>query len=147
MDYSSEYDDAEIKMLNGRSIMNALTFLNYEASEDELLKHFVRATGHPENLVKEELDHILEYALTNGFIMKNDNKYLLPRLVDIHQVDGPPRKNPLSNPSRAPSSGLPLFDFTIIKRHLPDGTVKSEVVLNTAPSSGSTNSLFDRPDA
>lgn len=86
MNYSNEQDDDQIKMLNGRYIMNALSFLNYEATENELLKHITQ-TG--QNLDNEELKRILDYGVSNGFIMKNNNKYLLPSLDDVNQIDGP----------------------------------------------------------
>lgn len=82
-----EYDDDQIKMLNGRYLMRAIASLNYEATENELFRH-ITATGHSQNLVREELKRILDYGVSNGFIMKNHDKYLIPRLVDVHQVDG-----------------------------------------------------------
>lgn len=87
MDNSEEVDGDQVKMLNGRYIMNALSFLNYEATENELLRH-ISVTGQPQNLDSEELKRILDYGVINGFIIKNDNKYSLPNLDDVHQIDG-----------------------------------------------------------
>lgn len=99
MDYSNEYDDGEIKMLNGRSIMNALAFLNYQATENELLKHIVTETGHPQNLIKREIQRTLDYGVTNGFLMKSDDKYVLPQLANVHHVDKlPPKSKPTHTP-------------------------------------------------
>lgn len=85
MHHSSNYEGQQI--INGRVLMNALAFLKYEASEDELFRNFVNSTGHPHELVKKELKRILHYGVSNGFLAKNGNKYLLPSLDNIYQLD------------------------------------------------------------
>lgn len=90
MDSINYGDDDQIQMLNGRCVMNAFAFLNYEATESELLEHVTTTSGHPQNVVKQELKRILDFGVSNGFIMKNGNRYLLPRWENVHQVDGPP---------------------------------------------------------
>lgn len=122
------HDDDQINMINGRCIMNALSFLN-EATENELLRH-ITATGHPQNVVKAELKRVLECGVTNGFIMKNDKKYLLPRLGNVHQVDSgapPPPPEPLGTSTITyrvtDDNGNYLYSVTFVRRTVatPDG--------------------------
>lgn len=62
-------------MHNGNYVIS--TLLDRKATEKELLKHIVSTTGQPYKLAEQELRRTLNNGLTNGFLMKIGNKYLL----------------------------------------------------------------------
>lgn len=74
----------QIAKLNGRSVMEALAFLNYDATESELSQLIISSTGQPAKPVRDEVKRILDYGVNRGFIIKVKNNYSLP---DVYQTD------------------------------------------------------------
>lgn len=84
---SDRSEDEKVLMLNGRSVMNALTFLNSAVTENQLLQCLTASNDEPRNIVKQELKRILDDAVTNGFITRNGGKYAIPGMEKLYQTD------------------------------------------------------------
>lgn len=83
----NENEEQQMRMLNGRSVMNALAFMQNEATENELCEHIITLTGQPDDLVKQEVKRILHYGINNGFLVKNGKNFSLPSSKNVYHVD------------------------------------------------------------
>lgn len=88
-DHLDNVDEENVVMLNGRSVMNALAYLNSEVTENELLKLFIGSNREPRDLVQQEIKRVLDDGVINGFIGRNGNKYgISSSMENLYQVDG-----------------------------------------------------------
>lgn len=127
-----ESDVEQVIMLNGRSVMNALAFLNSEATENELLECFSASNLDARDLVQQELKRTLDNAVTNGFITRNDGKYSVPGLGKMYQVDGD-----ISSDDDEPFTGFDKTDVAkargaVVAAHKATGACEKTCSTSTA---------------
>lgn len=77
----------EIIKFNGQTVSNALAMLKNNATEREISDYISNYTGQPHNLVTREVNEILHFAVSNGFLVKNGSTFSLPNQNNIYQLD------------------------------------------------------------
>lgn len=112
---SNEISEKEITKLNGSSVMSALAFLKTEATENEIFGCFQASNDELENRVQQEVKHILEFGVINGFIVRNGDKYALPGLENRFQIDsgrGPAKRRKYDSEDSENEDTCPFYDLT-----------------------------------
>lgn len=85
----NEDEIQEIIKLNGRAIIGVLANIKNNATAAEVSDYIINHTGltRHTDLVNQEVKRVLDNGVRDGFMVKVGNKYALPSLEDVYQLD------------------------------------------------------------